>query len=59
MIEGAKALLQQKITESFEQLCVLQEARHQLQCDINDKHHARDIDGNCHQLNNESGTIFY
>ncbi len=37
VIEGIKALLQQKITESFEQLCLLQEARHQLHCDLVDK----------------------
>jgi len=59
VIEGIKALLQQKVTESFEQLCLLQEARHQLHCDLTDKCHALDIDGKCHELNNDSTDISF
>lgn len=59
VIEGIKALLQQKVTESFEQLCLLQEARHQLHCDLTDKCHALEIDGKCHELNNESSDITF
>lgn len=59
VIEGIKALLQQKVTEAFEQLCLLQEARHQLHCDLTDKYHALGIDGYCHQLNNESSDIAF
>lgn len=54
VIEGIKALLQQKITEAFEQLCLLQEARHQLHCDLTDKCVALDIDGHNATLNNDS-----
>lgn len=57
VIEGIKALLQQKIAESFEQLCLLEEARHQLHCDLTDKNHALEIDGKCHSLSNESEGI--
>lgn len=57
VIEGIKALLQQKVTESFEQLCLLEEARHQLHRDLTDKSHALAIDGTCQQLNNASQDI--
>ena len=57
VIEGIKALLQQKISEAFEQLCLLQEAHHQLHCDLTDKCVALDIDGHCYQLNNNSEDI--
>lgn len=57
VIEGIKALLQQKVTEAFEQLCLLQEARHQIHCDLSDKDHALGIDGHCYQLNNNSEDI--
>ena len=57
VIEGIKALLQQKISEAFEQLCLLEEARHQLHCDVTDKLNALEIDGECYQLNNESADI--
>jgi len=59
VIEGIKALLQQKVTESFEQLCLLHEARHQLHCDLTDKCHALQIDGKCHELNNASTEISF
>jgi len=59
VIEGVKALLQQKITEAFEQLCLLQEARHQIHCDLTDKLSALEIDGHCHQLNNGSTDISF
>ena len=54
VIEGIKALLQQKISEAFEQLCLLQEARHQIHCDLTDKCVALDIDEHNATLNNES-----
>lgn len=57
VIEGAKALLQQKVSESFEQLCLLQEARHQLHLDLTDKRTALEIDNVCHGLNNKSTNI--
>lgn len=57
VIEGIKALLQQKISESFEQLCLLEEGRHQLHCDVTDKTHALGIDGECYSLNNDSKNI--
>lgn len=57
VIEGIKALLQQKIAESFEQLCLLEEARHQIHCDLTDKNHALGIDAECHSLYNNSDGI--
>jgi len=57
VIEGIKALLQQKISESFEQLCLLEEGRQQLHCDVTDKTHALGIDGECYNLTNESKDI--
>jgi len=54
VIEGIKALLQQKISEAFEQLCLLQEARHQIHCDLTDKCVALEIDEHNATLNNES-----
>lgn len=57
VIEGAKALLQQKVSEAFEQLCLLQEARHQLHLDITDKHTTLEVDGECYRLNNNSENI--
>jgi len=59
VIEGIKALLQQKVTESFEQLCLLHEARHQVHCDLTDKCHALLIDGKCQELNNDSAEISF
>ncbi|XP_074636417.1 tektin-2-like [Acropora palmata] len=57
VIEGAKALLQQKVSEAFEQLCILQEARHQLHLDITDKYTTLEVDGECYGLNNNSENI--
>ncbi|CAH3173292.1 unnamed protein product [Porites lobata] len=57
VIEGAKALLQQKVNEADEQLCLLQEARHQLHLDITDKHTTLELDGECYHLNNNSANI--
>ncbi|EDO37357.1 predicted protein, partial [Nematostella vectensis] len=59
VIEGTKALLQQKVDESFEQLCLLQEARHQLHLDITDKFTTLQIDGDCYAMNNMSTNIGY
>ncbi|KAK3744964.1 hypothetical protein QZH41_008492 [Actinostola sp. cb2023] len=57
VIEGTKALLQQKVDEAAEQLCLLQEARHQLHLDLTDKYTTLQIDGDCHTMNNMSSNI--
>eukprot|EP00794_Sanderia_malayensis_P004861 gene4861-5500_t len=57
VIEGIKALLQQKVSEAFEQLCLLQEAFQQMYCDVIDKKAALEIDNTCAELNNGSDDI--
>nr|XP_039257130.1 tektin-2-like [Styela clava] len=59
VIEGIKGQLQKRIAESFEQLCLLQEARQQLQSDLKDKTEAQSIDRTCYAVNNESAGISY
>ena len=59
VIEGIKRQLQQKIDESFEQLCVLQEARQQILADLQDKNIALGIDIDQYNLTEESPTISY
>lgn len=59
VIEGCKALLQQKINEASEQLCLLQEARQQLYRDLTDKNISFDIDKECLKLNNTSPNICF
>ena len=56
ILGSIKTLLQQKLNDCFEQLCLSQEARHELSIDLFDKNHALDIDSYCHQLSNGSYT---
>jgi len=58
-IEGVKKQLQQKIDESFEQLCVLQEARQQILADLQDKNVALGIDVDQYNLTEESPNISF
>jgi len=59
VIDGIKRQLQQKIDESFEQLCVLQEARQQILADLQDKNIALGIDVDQYNLTEESPNISY
>lgn len=59
VIDGIKKQLQQKIDESFEQLCVLQEARQQLLADLQDKNIALGIDVDQYNLTEESPGISF
>ncbi|XP_002734332.1 tektin-B1-like [Saccoglossus kowalevskii] len=59
VIEGAKKALQQKVSESFEQLCLLQEARQQLAADLRDKFEAKGIDTYCRDLTIDSPDICF
>lgn len=59
VIEGIKKQLQTKIDESFEQLCVLQEARQQILADLQDKNVALGIDVDQYNLTEESPGISY
>lgn len=59
VIEGIKKQLQQKIDESFEQLCVLQEARQQILADLQDKNVALGIDVDQYNLTEESPNISF
>ena len=54
-----KRQLQQRIDESFEQICLLQEARQQLLADLQDKNVALDIDVEQYNLTEESPGISY
>ncbi|KAM6239969.1 tektin-2 isoform 2-T3 [Porphyrio hochstetteri] len=51
VIEKAKKELQQRVSEAFEQLCLLREARQQLNCDHRHKMEALEIDNACLSLN--------
>ncbi|XP_014352741.1 tektin-2 [Latimeria chalumnae] len=57
VIEGIRKALQQKISEAFEQLCLLQEARQQLNLDQRNKSEALEIDRVCLSLNPKSPNI--
>ncbi|KAL5021859.1 hypothetical protein ScPMuIL_001014 [Solemya velum] len=59
VIEGIKKQLQQKCSEAFEQLCLLQEARQQLQADLQDKNIAHEIDIEQYNLTDKSPNISY
>lgn len=59
VIQGIQKQLQQKIDESFEQLCVLQEARQQILADLQDKNIALDIDVDQYNLTDSSAGISY
>ncbi len=59
MIEGIRKQLQQRINESFEQLCLLQEARQQVQADLQDKNLAFGIDIDQYNLTDRSSQISF
>ena len=59
VIDGIKKLLQQRIGEGFEQLCLLQEARQQLQADLQDKNIALGIDVEQYNLTDRSPNISF
>lgn len=59
MIEAVKRQLQAQISDSFEQLCRLQEARQQVLADLQDKNIALDIDIEQYNLTEESSDISY
>ncbi|KFQ27546.1 Tektin-2, partial [Merops nubicus] len=58
-IDKAKRELQEKVTEAFEQLCRLQEARQQLGCDHRHKMEALEIDRVCLSLSVTSPNISF
>nr|WQM43607.1 tektin 2 [Eurycea tynerensis] len=57
VIEAARKALQQKISEAFEQLCLLQEARQQLSLDHRGKMETLEIDRTCLSLHWNSPNI--
>ncbi|XP_065891426.1 tektin-B1-like isoform X3 [Dysidea avara] len=57
VIEGIRVLLSQKVSEGFDQLCILQDVHQMLHTDITDKVSALDIDKDCTDLCNTSATI--
>ncbi|XP_045914962.1 tektin-2 isoform X2 [Micropterus dolomieu] len=57
LIERVQQVLQQNIDKAFEQLCVLQEVRHQLTADLQNKMDALDIDMSCLSLTIKSPQI--
>ncbi|XP_029427960.1 tektin-2 [Rhinatrema bivittatum] len=59
VIEGVRKALQQKISEAFEQLCLLQETRQQLNLDHRNKMETLEIDRTCLSLNINSPNISY
>ena len=59
MIEAIKKQLQAQISDSFEQLCRLQEARQQVLADLQDKNIALDIDIEQYNLTEDSPDISY
>ena len=59
MIEAVKRQLQAQISDSFEQLCRLQEARQQVLADLQDKNIALGIDIEQYNLTEDSPEISY
>ncbi|XP_052574283.1 tektin-2 [Peromyscus californicus insignis] len=57
VIEATKKTLQQRIDQTFQQLCLLQEIRQQLSSDHRDKMETLDIDRGCLSLNLTSPNI--
>ncbi|KAK2920845.1 tektin-2 [Channa argus] len=57
LIERVQQYLQQHIDKSFDQLCVLQEIRHELTSDLQNKMDALDIDMSCLSLTIKSPQI--
>lgn len=59
VIKGIRKQLQQRVDESFEQLCLLQEARQQIVADLQDKNIALGIDIDQYNLTEKSPGISY
>ena len=59
VIEAVKRQLQAQISDSFEQLCRLQEARQQVLADLQDKNIALGIDIEQYNLTEDSPEISY
>jgi len=59
VIDGIKKALQQRISDSFEQLCLLQEARQQVVADLQDKNIALGIDIDQYNLSDRSANISF
>lgn len=59
VIDGIKTILQQRISEAFEQLVRLQEARQQIQSELQDKNIAMGIDIDQYNLSHTSPNISY
>ncbi|XP_058261120.1 tektin-2 [Hemibagrus wyckioides] len=57
VIHKAQQVLQQNIDQAFKQLCLLQEARHQLTLDLQHKAEALDVDMSCLSLSVTSSEI--
>ncbi|XP_023118365.1 tektin-2 [Amphiprion ocellaris] len=57
LIERVQQVLQQNVDKAFEQLCVLQEARHQLTSDLQNKMDTLDVDMSCLSLTIKSPHI--
>ncbi|KAJ8273410.1 hypothetical protein GJAV_G00101310 [Gymnothorax javanicus] len=57
VIGKIQGTLQQRISRAFEQICLLQEARHQLTGDLQNKMDAIDVDGTCFSLTETSRDI--
>ncbi|KAG8506835.1 Tektin-2, partial [Galemys pyrenaicus] len=57
VIDATKKVLQQKISQAFDKLCLLQEVRQQLASDHRDKMETLDIDRGCLSLSLESPNI--
>ncbi|XP_036372150.1 tektin-2 [Megalops cyprinoides] len=57
VIDGIQRALQQRISRAFEQLCLLQEIRHQLTNDLQNKMEALDVDNTCLSLTETSSEI--
>ncbi|KAK3508380.1 hypothetical protein QTP70_025786, partial [Hemibagrus guttatus] len=57
VIHKAQQVLQQSIDQAFKQLCLLQEARHQLTLDLQHKTEALDVDMSCLSLSVTSSEI--
>ncbi|XP_030645340.1 tektin-2 [Chanos chanos] len=57
VIDRVQRTLQQCIDQAFEQLCLLQEARHQLTLDLQNKMEALDVDTSCLSLTVDSPEI--
>uniref|UniRef100_A0ABI7ZRH5 Tektin n=1 Tax=Felis catus TaxID=9685 RepID=A0ABI7ZRH5_FELCA len=57
VIDATKKALQQKISQAFQKLCLLQEVRQQLNSDHRDKMETLDIDRGCLSLNLKSPNI--